>query len=89
MIPASARSRTGPHAGGGLDWELADPHSIPDPQGNIGLCATCRHVRRITSDRGSTFIQCGLSFSDPSFPKYPRLPVVLCRGSEPTTKAER
>src|SRR5579863_2676435 len=47
-----------------------------------GLCSTCRFMRKITSDRGSVFIQCGKSVEDPSFPKYPRLPVVTCRGYE-------
>ena len=44
-----------------------------------GLCATCGHVRRVTSDRGSVFYLCQLSKVDPSFPKYPRLPVLECR----------
>lgn len=45
-----------------------------------GLCATCAHVRRVTSDRGSVFYLCQLSEVDPSFPKYPRLPVLKCGG---------
>jgi hypothetical protein len=45
-----------------------------------GLCATCMHMRQITSDRGSLFYQCQLSAVDASFPKYPRLPVIQCRG---------
>jgi|SRR5215469_15672551 len=48
----------------------------------VGLCAHCTHVRRITSDRGSRFYLCRRSATDPSFPKYPRLPVVQCRGYE-------
>ncbi len=52
-------------------------------QGRAGLCATCTHARRITTDRGSTFVQCALSATDPDFPKYPRLPVVACRGYAP------
>jgi hypothetical protein len=47
---------------------------------NIGLCATCVHARAIESDRGSRFYFCGLSRSDSSFAKYPRLPVVTCSG---------
>jgi hypothetical protein len=46
----------------------------------FGLCAECCHARRIVSDRGATFLQCQLSFTDPSFAKYPRLPVVSCSG---------
>jgi hypothetical protein len=47
---------------------------------SAGLCATCRHARTITSDRGRVFYQCSLSKTDPSFPKYPQLPVLACRG---------
>jgi hypothetical protein len=47
---------------------------------NTGLCADCIHSRRITSDKGSVFIQCQLSFTDSRFPKYPRLPVLNCSG---------
>ena len=46
----------------------------------IGLCETCQHVRRITSDRGSVFYLCQLSGLDQRFPKYPRLPVLQCEG---------
>ncbi len=46
----------------------------------VGLCADCRHARRVESDRGSVFWRCELSVSDLSFPKYPRLPVRECRG---------
>jgi len=48
----------------------------PDPR--AGLCALCRHVRRVVSAKGSTFYQC----REPSLPKYPRLPVVRCPGFE-------
>ena len=46
----------------------------------IGLCATCRHARPVSSARGSTFWRCALSECDPTFPKYPRLPVLACAG---------
>lgn len=48
----------------------------------LGLCADCRFRRIITSDRGSHFYQCQRSLTDPTFPKYPRLPVLQCRGYE-------
>lgn len=48
------------------------------PDGTVGLCATCGHVRRIRSDRGSIFYLCKQSAIDPRFPKYPRLPVLAC-----------
>jgi hypothetical protein len=55
-----------------------------------GLCADCVHARLIISDRGSTFLQCELSFTDPRFAKYPRLPVLICAGYEaqPHSSAE-
>ena len=46
----------------------------------MGLCANCAHKQTITSDRQSEFVRCGLSKTDPRFPKYPRLPVVQCTG---------
>lgn len=46
----------------------------------VGLCATCVHARQIASDRGAIFWLCGLSATDPRFPKYPRLPVLACEG---------
>ena len=48
----------------------------------VGLCGGCRHMRLIKSDRGSTFYLCQRSLTDSSFPKYPRLPVLQCRGFE-------
>jgi hypothetical protein len=48
-----------------------------------GLCRTCEHSRRIESERGSIFIRCELSLDDSQFPKYPRLPVLVCGGYRP------
>ena len=50
---------------------------------DIGLCATCRHATVIQSDRGAKYYLCQLGLTDSSFPKYPRLPVLTCRGYEP------
>jgi len=47
-----------------------------------GLCADCQHCRRVESSRGSAFVFCELAFRDPTFPKYPRLPILTCRGYE-------
>ena len=47
-----------------------------------GLCAHCRFMRLMYSDRGSAFFLCERSATDPSFPKYPRLPVLQCTGYE-------
>jgi len=54
-----------------------------------GLCAGCRHLRLIKSDRGTTFYFCQRSATDPEFPKYPRLPVLECPGYEQITSPER
>ena len=43
-----------------------------------GLCATCAYARRVENDRGSVFVRCAYSTVDPSYPKYPRLPVLAC-----------
>ena len=53
----------------------------------IGLCAACRHARRVTSARGATFWRCALSARDPRFPRYPRLPVLRCAGYSPEPAA--
>ncbi len=37
-------------------------------------------MREIRNDRGSVFLMCLLSKTDPRFPKYPRLPVLRCEG---------
>ena len=54
------------------------------PAGTVdpGLCGRCVHVRRVENRRGSVFLLCELSMLDESFPRYPRLPVLRCRGFE-------
>jgi hypothetical protein len=46
----------------------------------IGLCASCEHKKIVENERGSRFVMCRLSKTDPSFPKYPALPVLSCPG---------
>ncbi len=46
----------------------------------VGLCLDCLNVKVVRSDRGSVFYSCKLSATDPRFPKYPRLPVLMCSG---------
>jgi len=53
-----------------------------------GLCATCRHVRVIASDRGARFAMCDLSRTDARYPRYPPLPVRRCAGHEPRPRTE-
>jgi len=59
---------------------MSAPKSSPDENSRFGLCADCIHSRVIESSKGSRFLFCQLSQSDPSFPKYPRLPVLTCPG---------
>jgi hypothetical protein len=62
--------------------------TAPSPY-EAGLCATCRHARRVESARGSRFWLCARSADDPRFAKYPRLPVVRCAGYEPSDASAR
>ena len=48
-----------------------------------GLCGRCRFSRTVVNRRGSTFLLCSLSRHDPSFPRYPVLPVLSCAGFAP------
>jgi hypothetical protein len=45
-----------------------------------GLCDKCAHLKRLESSRGSVFYMCLRAEEDASFPRYPRLPVLACRG---------
>jgi hypothetical protein len=47
-----------------------------------GLCDSCVHQKLIRTTRGSEFSMCERSKTDPSYPKYPRLPVRACPGYE-------
>ncbi len=55
---------------------------IPSESERVGLCFSCQHVRLVRTDRGSIFYQCQRSVTDPKYSKYPRLPVLQCRGYE-------
>ena len=46
-----------------------------------GLCETCKHSRTVKGAR-TMFWMCERSQTDRSFPQYPRLPVLRCRGYE-------
>ena len=44
------------------------------------LCETCSLMREVVTPRGSRFLLCQLSLTDPDYPKYPPQPVVRCDG---------
>ena len=66
---------------------------VPDNENDLrveaGLCADCVHARRVESARGSFFLLCELSATNPEFPRYPRLPVIQCSGFTPKAIPER
>jgi hypothetical protein len=53
------------------------------PRPTAGLCDRCRHQQLVPNTRGSVFSLCRRSRADPTFPRYPRLPVASCPGFEP------
>jgi hypothetical protein len=54
----------------------------------FGLCDTCEHQQIVRNTRGSVFSLCRRSRADPTFPRYPRTPVLECRGHEPRSEAD-
>jgi len=66
-----------------------EPGGKDDLRGDAGLCADCVHARRVESARGSFFLLCELSATNPEFPRYPRLPVTQCSGFTPKAIPER
>lgn len=61
---------------------------------NNGLCDSCVHQRVVRNTRGSSFSLCRRSTDEPErYPRYPRVPVLACRGytprEEPTVRAAR
>lgn len=47
-----------------------------------GLCDSCRHRIEVRNTRGSVFSLCERSRTEAEFSRYPRLPVLECRGYE-------
>jgi hypothetical protein len=56
----------------------SEPDEGPSP--SVGLCLDCAYGRKIETPSGSIFHLCERSFTEPGYPKYPRLPVVVCSG---------
>lgn len=61
---------------------MSDGKREPDPKASPygGLCPGCAHVKVVSSDRGSTFVQCRLAKTDARFARYPPQPVLVCSG---------
>jgi hypothetical protein len=53
------------------------------------LCETCAFMREVSTPRGSRFLLCQLSTTDPAFPRYPPQPVVRCDGYQPRDENEQ
>ncbi len=49
----------------------------------VGLCESCVHRQIVRNTRGSTFSLCLRSRTQAEYPRYPRLPVLECKGYEP------
>ena len=75
MDPLPGRTRRSMLVSAGPD--LPESHAAA-----VGLCARCVHARTVPSAR-ATYWLCEMSFTDPRFPKYPRLPVLSCAGFTP------
>lgn len=61
---------------------MSEPRTERGSEAHVGLCATCIHVQRIESARGSRFYLCERSRTDARYARYPRLPVLTCAGYE-------
>jgi len=70
--PENAIARAG---GGGDIARVTGPDAV-------GLCFTCRWVRTATNRRGSVFYRCARAETDPSYARYPALPMRACPGYE-------
>jgi hypothetical protein len=56
---------------------------------HIGLCLNCEYARRVKAKESGVYFLCERSLTDPTFPKYPRLPVRQCTGYANFQDAER
>jgi hypothetical protein len=50
---------------------------------NPSLCESCTSMREVVSGKGSRFLLCQLSATNPAFAKYPPQPIVRCSGYLP------
>jgi hypothetical protein len=59
-----------------------EPRPGTEPALKAGLCDSCLHQVEVRNTRGSVFSLCARSRTDDAFRRYPRLPVLECRGYE-------
>jgi hypothetical protein len=52
------------------------------------LCETCSSMREVVTPKGSRFLLCQLSRTNPDYPKYPPQPVVRCDGYQEDEQVE-
>jgi hypothetical protein len=52
------------------------------------LCETCSSMREVVTPKGSRFLLCQLSQTNPDYPKYPPQPVVRCDGYQEHKQAQ-
>ena len=53
------------------------------------LCETCARMRAVVTPKGSRFLLCQLSQTDPAYPKYPPQPGVRCDGYQPREASDQ
>jgi cysteine-rich CWC protein len=54
--------------------------AIKADMSQTGLCFNCEYARHVESKETTVYFLCERSLTDPTFPKYPRLPVLRCSG---------
>ncbi len=52
------------------------------------LCETCASMRGVITPKGSRFLLCRPSNTDPAYPKSPPQPIARCDGYRPSDKDE-
>ena len=67
-----------------LGGAMTTPEERVEVPREAGDCATCAHARAVRNARGSLFVLCQRAREDPTFTRYPPLPVNGCRGHLPT-----
>ena len=59
---------------------LKDKLATKSDPSHVGLCLDCLHAKQVAGKEDTFYFLCELSFTNRTFPKYPRLPVLQCPG---------